>query len=450
MSIQSEVQRITTNVQTSLSLIANEGVYIAEGANSDDLPDAISELIDGMPTASILVTGPSNTDTVIATKDGKTITGVWTQKPNPALVVPDGYTQLEYIESTGTQYIDTGWKPAKGDTLTIESSLSSNANESGFAGYTSQWELYYDVNKNVLAWSSGTTITALQIANSPVALNQKNTVQVRFDSAQSKGTGYLFTYRPGDYPFNGRIYSAAVKNSAGTILRNFIPAKRNSDNVIGLYDLANDVFYTNAGSGTFVAGAEIPSTIGCFSIEQIRSYGMWAVTATNGEKTATRNVLVDAAVEYGIELYYRTYLYYQGDNIAGFSKTYHNGSGGASVTFNDDHVQLYASYNYEGTQCILSMRTAEKIDVSNFSKVGFLIDSITGNPWYVEFGLTNASPMRTDGNHVTNGYVEHAGDDPGEVIVDISTITGSYYVEVCINTGQLCTCYLNLSEIWLE
>ena len=26
-------------------------------------------------------------------------------------ILPDGYTQLKYIESTGTQYINTGFKP---------------------------------------------------------------------------------------------------------------------------------------------------------------------------------------------------------------------------------------------------------------------------------------------------------------------------------------------------
>ena len=36
----------------------------------------------------------------------KTKAGVWTQIPNPVYVIlPDGYTQLEYIESNGMQLI---------------------------------------------------------------------------------------------------------------------------------------------------------------------------------------------------------------------------------------------------------------------------------------------------------------------------------------------------------
>jgi hypothetical protein len=41
------------------------------------------------------------------------------------------------------------------------------------------------------------------------------------------------------------------------IIRDFIPCYRKSDNVIGLYDLVNQMFYTNAGTGTFLKGGEI-------------------------------------------------------------------------------------------------------------------------------------------------------------------------------------------------
>lgn len=43
-------------------------------------------------------------------------------------------------------------------------------------------------------------------------------------------------------------------------VRNFIPCYRKSDNVIGLYDLVNDVFYTNNGTGIFLKGADVVPT----------------------------------------------------------------------------------------------------------------------------------------------------------------------------------------------
>ena len=40
----------------------------------------------------------------------------------------------------------------------------------------------------------------------------------------------------------------------GVLKRNFIPAKRNSDNVVGMWDTVTQTFFTNSGSGTFIAG----------------------------------------------------------------------------------------------------------------------------------------------------------------------------------------------------
>lgn len=42
-----------------------------------------------------------------------------------------------------------------------------------------------------------------------------------------------------------------------TLLRDLIPVKRNSDNVVGLYDKQNDHFYISQGDEHFVAGPEI-------------------------------------------------------------------------------------------------------------------------------------------------------------------------------------------------
>ena len=43
----------------------------------------------------------------------------------------------------------------------------------------------------------------------------------------------------------------------GTPIRNFVPCYRKSDNVIGLYDTVEGVFYTNAGTGSFTKGVDV-------------------------------------------------------------------------------------------------------------------------------------------------------------------------------------------------
>jgi hypothetical protein len=37
----------------------------------------------------------------------------------------------------------------------------------------------------------------------------------------------------------------------------FVPCYRIADSVIGMYDVVNDVFYTNNGSGTFSKGSDV-------------------------------------------------------------------------------------------------------------------------------------------------------------------------------------------------
>lgn len=50
---------------------------------------------------------------------------------------------------------------------------------------------------------------------------------------------------------NFRVYYCKISDTNGNVLREFYPCYRKSDNVAGLYDVANDVFYTNNGSGSF-------------------------------------------------------------------------------------------------------------------------------------------------------------------------------------------------------
>ena len=65
---------------------------------------SLTALGGGCLVASIFVKGLLEADTVTAINGSKTKASVWTQIPNPAYVtLPDGYTQLKYIESNGMQ-----------------------------------------------------------------------------------------------------------------------------------------------------------------------------------------------------------------------------------------------------------------------------------------------------------------------------------------------------------
>ena len=49
------------------------------------------------------------------------------------------------------------------------------------------------------------------------------------------------------------LYSAQIKQG-NTILHNYVPCYRKTDNVIGVYDTVTGTFYTNDGTGTFGKG----------------------------------------------------------------------------------------------------------------------------------------------------------------------------------------------------
>jgi hypothetical protein len=71
---------------------------------------------------------------------------------------------------------------------------------------------------------------------------------------------HLFGYKsPTDQHCNTGIYRMYYFKiyDNGTLVRDFVPVKRNSDNVIGLFDIVNNKFYTNKGTGTFTAGTEV-------------------------------------------------------------------------------------------------------------------------------------------------------------------------------------------------
>lgn len=275
------------------------------------------------PSASIFVTGLSETDTVTATNGSKTLTGKWTQKPNPAIHgLPDGYTELECIIGGSTQYINTGFTPNQDTRVVLDHKFIGNTTAScGFGSRVSaasrgfQYGADYngDKTKSFIQYAGSYADCGNLYASERhiVDFNKNNFYQ---DGVLNKTFSYTsFTAPASLYLFatneNGSVnaisdmilYGCQIYNN-GTLIRNFIPAKRNSDSVVGLYDIVNSVFYGNAGTGTFTAGAEVPQTIEGFLISKIKDYGTWTVTATDGINTATQDVLVDVITEYEIEM----------------------------------------------------------------------------------------------------------------------------------------------------
>ena len=53
-----------------------------------------------------------------------------------------------------------------------------------------------------------------------------------------------------------RLYALKMWTDS-VLMRDFIPAKRKSDGMIGLYDLVSGTFFTDANGGNFTGGDEV-------------------------------------------------------------------------------------------------------------------------------------------------------------------------------------------------
>ena len=272
----------------------------------------------GGVSASIFVTGLNQTDTVTASKDGKTVVGKQKSVPNPSFhSLPDGYTELEYIESTGVQFFNTGIKANSNVDVEIDyfDFVSIGSENVLFGANNGSWAAQLGLNNSTLNGTvyayynyDGRTNTEIKSAckyRLAAGVLYADDVKIYEGSYSAFSYGYNIFLLAQNWAGTTKNYSKLKLKSfkmweSKVLIRDFIPAKRNSDDVVGLYDLVNDVFYTNAGSGTFAAGAEVPQTIDGFEIAPIKSYGTW--TVSNADSTKTADVLIDAAVGFEVTL----------------------------------------------------------------------------------------------------------------------------------------------------
>lgn len=187
-------------------------------------------------------------------------------------VLPNGYTQLEYIQSTGTQYIDTGVIGKSG--LSVKGTFKiNNTGECmllGCFGGFRCYPLYFDALKMMYGYytnypSTNFVITAgqkytaevdLSVGNQTIKIDGETKVTSSFSNSYTcTQTMYLFAFNNSG---NTSLYASAELYSLqiydnGILVRDFIPCK-NASGTVGLWDNVNSVFYNNKGTGAFVAG----------------------------------------------------------------------------------------------------------------------------------------------------------------------------------------------------
>lgn len=172
-------------------------------------------------------------------------------------LLPRYYTRLDFIESDGTQYIDTNYKP-NSNTKVIFKGYNNNANSKWLFGAwnaanSSQYGISMQNGAGVRYGSQKATITNQNVGD---VYGELNKAAYNFNgttgtlSAETFSCSYnLFigalnqagTPTDSSYGFIGRIYSVKIWDN-GALVRDFIPAM-NASGEAGLYDLKNDVWY---------------------------------------------------------------------------------------------------------------------------------------------------------------------------------------------------------------
>ena len=179
--------------------------------------------------------------------------------PTPSL--PSAYTQVTYVENTGDSSVNLGLQLCATEGNTFNVSLRNTMQYvsggyhlqtflvcmqedgepyDGFSyrfNYTGQTEIVTNLTNATSAFTTSSGINTASITCSGVTSAETHTYPlVLFSGLDSNRDSYRYCL--------GRLYEMQVTLN-GNLVRNLVPCYRNSDSVVGLYDLVNSTFYTS-------------------------------------------------------------------------------------------------------------------------------------------------------------------------------------------------------------
>lgn len=204
--------------------------------------------------------------------------------------LPDEYEQVEYLSSTGTQFIDTGYIPNNTTSINIEcedfpgektsvsqalfGSRNAKTNKSFNVFYISGSNYQYyrlcfnavESNSEKASYLSNGRIKVAMNGNELNISNEETTISLSASASVFEGTYnmYLFAMNSAGtlfYPATVKIYNCVIKEENDILIRDYVCCIRKSDDTPGLYDLVTEEFYPNAGTGDFGYGEIVPEKI---------------------------------------------------------------------------------------------------------------------------------------------------------------------------------------------
>ncbi len=210
------------------------------------------------------------------------------------MTLPSEYQEVEYIESSWTQYIDTWLAIKDWFKIICNTEFVSWGTLMALWWYLWQsWWIYYRLYWWVsntgkwLYWFLGNFSNDL--GNSSLNTKYKLELQIKSwnnyfkvnDTTIASWTETFSTSLTGNIwvlagyaddvswkwnKWSAKMYDYKIRDNGWTLVRDFIPCYRKSDDVIWLYDLVNDTFYTNAWTWTFTKWPDILPPVPKFTL----------------------------------------------------------------------------------------------------------------------------------------------------------------------------------------
>ena len=187
--------------------------------------------------------------------------------------LPEAYQEVEWIQSTWPQYMNLAYKPKDTTRIQFKYIYTNyswnvfiwtmwNSDNDDWRFFRASNVTYFDMWNWRINWNYVTSTSEIyetEIWNYYVK-NLKTWTNVLTWTTQwsyTKTYDIQLFYPNTDY---WKIYYVKIYEWA-TLVRDFIPCYKKSDNVIGLYDLVGNQFYTNSWTGTFTKWPNIEKPI---------------------------------------------------------------------------------------------------------------------------------------------------------------------------------------------
>lgn len=224
-------------------------------------------------------------DYVVTMDNDKNITLQKQDKVDPH--VPNEYQEVEYLESTGTQYIDTAYVPQQNDYLELRN-VTRKSGGALFSAGTGDYQLIYlnAGSNNYFKFFATGAAANFQLSSHIDSKNIKvynnnlyidDQLYTTSNPVGDVNTDLRLFARKNDTNYiNAQIGNVIIKNN-NILVRNLVPVIRKSDNKPGMLDTANlsknlfDENYENisanlvykpiyVGDGTFTLSTDIPNS----------------------------------------------------------------------------------------------------------------------------------------------------------------------------------------------